>query len=409
MCGIAGIYLRDPSFRVDLEALFDTLAVAIEPRGDDATGYVALAEDGAGEWQKAACAASTFSLYRRGLPKGTRAALIHTRFATQGLPAFMENNHPIKRGSFYIVHNGHVHNDDDMFVKSERNRFGQVDSEAIAARLSSLGELSLLSDVMAEIEGDAAVAALDERDPTRLVVARGSYSPLWVYDGRRIVLFASTKEAIEKAHKRHIGKMSRNRLEQLESGEQWEFTADGLTQKTMFKPWERPVKKTTYASSSGYQGSYAGAGYGGYHYGGGSRRPADRQGALGWEWDDDDTLTVGGTTYVADSSGELTSIADYVAGQQDKKNYACESCELPLDWNEVTDRWDSEKKVSYQFCDECAKLWDWDQLGGTFVPQDMRDQGEAEAEVVGADEIVSEDYANVNASILDRTLRFFGV
>src|SRR5580765_5394737 len=102
MCGIAGAFLRDPEgIEVNLDAMLSTLVDAIDHRGGDATGFIALGSEGVVEWQRAACDAEDFNKNRRPVPEGTRTILAHTRYATQGLPAFIENNHPLKRGSFY--------------------------------------------------------------------------------------------------------------------------------------------------------------------------------------------------------------------------------------------------------------------------------------------------------------------
>ena len=61
-------------------------------------------EKGVLEWHRAACDVPDFTKYRRPVPKGTWTILAHTRYATQGLPAFIENNHPIRRGPFYVIH-----------------------------------------------------------------------------------------------------------------------------------------------------------------------------------------------------------------------------------------------------------------------------------------------------------------
>lgn len=223
MCGIAGVFLRDPSFECDMNAITTTLIDKIDVRGKHACGFVAIGDDGVLEWQKAAVSAFKFNMHRKPVPKGTHAVLAHTRWATQGDPGFMENNHPIKRGPFFIIHNGHVLNDFEMFRSAERQRYGQVDSEAIAARLSSFGNLSDLEKVMAEIRGGAAVAALDERDCRRLAIAKGSSSPLFVYSGSKIVIFASTQHAVEQAYGKHIGKLGEANLFELKEGDAWEW------------------------------------------------------------------------------------------------------------------------------------------------------------------------------------------
>lgn len=223
ICGIAGVYLRDPDFECDLNAITSTLIDEIDSRGKHACGFVAIGDDGVLEWQKASVTAYKFNLHRKRVPDGTRAVLAHTRWATQGDPGFMENNHPIKRGPFFIIHNGHVVNDWELFRNADRKRYGQVDSEAIAARLASFGSLSDLDKVMSEIRGGAAVAAVDERDCKRLALAKGSSSPAFVYYNSKIVIFASTKAAVEKAYSKHIGKVGDANLHELQEGDAWEW------------------------------------------------------------------------------------------------------------------------------------------------------------------------------------------
>ena len=125
MCGIAGVYLRDPDAKADLDGMLDTMLEEIEHRGGDATGFVALDAKGIAEWQKAACGSKEFCRYRRRVPKGTRTIMAHTRYATLGLPAFVENNHPLKRGAFVVIHNGHVNNHHQLFELADRKPYGK--------------------------------------------------------------------------------------------------------------------------------------------------------------------------------------------------------------------------------------------------------------------------------------------
>lgn len=208
MCGIAGFTVKRPErvTHAQMELLADNLLLGIENRGRDATGLVALSTSTPPVWQKASCDATSFIGHRRSLPSDTVTVILHTRYATQGLAAFPENNHPIRRGSFYIVHNGHLWNDKELFRTTKRKRVGQVDSEAIAAVLADAGELDQLATVvMPQLEGAAAVAAVDERHPGTLAIARGESSPLYYAESKSLVLFASTPEAITGAHKLAIG------------------------------------------------------------------------------------------------------------------------------------------------------------------------------------------------------------
>jgi asparagine synthetase B (glutamine-hydrolysing) len=238
MCGIAGAYLRDPKLSVDLDAVLDTMLDKIEHRGGDATGFIALDSKGVAEWHRAAVGVRDFSKHRRLVPNGTKIIMCHTRFATQGLPGFNENNHPIRRGSFYVVHNGHVSNDQELFKLSGRVPFGQVDSEAISARLASLGSLDKADVVMEEIEGAAAIAAVDSNDPKRLVLARGHSSPLYVLVTDKIVLWGSTQDTVKVAYKKHVGRLPKKaKIEYVPEGTMLVFDGRKLT-RTEFEPYK---------------------------------------------------------------------------------------------------------------------------------------------------------------------------
>lgn len=199
MCGIAGIHIlnpeRAPSY-LKMEKAIDRMLAAIDHRGGDATGFIAIGQDGDKEWQKASCKANEFYMERRSIPYRTRSVLMHTRMATQGSAAFPENNHPVNRGSVYVVHNGHVFNDAEVFKKTNRNRYGQVDSEAIAAVVAKFG-IMRTHKAMEEIRGSAAIGVVDETRPGIMALARGSSSPLMFYHNDNIALFASTASAIQ--------------------------------------------------------------------------------------------------------------------------------------------------------------------------------------------------------------------
>lgn len=378
MCGIAGFYLRNPNLQnhVDIDTLLDLLLLGIEHRGRDATGFVAISDDGVAEWQKAAVEASQFIRWRRGVPKGSQVVLAHTRFATQGHQGFMENNHPIRRGPYFIIHNGHVTNDSELFRTAERHRFGQVDSEAIAARLASKQDLSLLGEVMSEIRGDAAVAAVDERDPTRLTVARGEYSPLYVYDGNSIVIFCSLKDVIEKAHKATVGHLSAARLHSLDPGDQIEWRG-GEKIKTEFKVTKRYVWQGTKATTT-------------------KQLPQT-------------------TSHLWDDAWE---------GSGNFSDFNCDNCSEHLRTGEVHWRYDPDDRYTYSLCDECSELWDSGvfeefKVGEATIfvpeeqteiinPEDMREVIERETQHPLRSNFFDE-YEEANNSILGRIGGLFGI
>lgn len=397
MCGIFGIFVRDPNFRVNLDGLLDSGLDSIEDRGKHATGFVAIGDDGVLEWQKASCAASTFIKHRRPVPHGTRLVLGHTRWYTQGLPSFMENNHPIKRGPYFIIHNGHVSNDDKLFETSGRQPFGDVDSEAIAARLSSLGDLSSLHEVISEIEGTSAVAAVDERDCNRLVIARGNNSPLYVYKGKRIVIFGSTQESIVKAHAKFVGHIAVKNLGYVEEGTQLEWK-DGEMHRTLFEYYNPPpvVSTSMYADSwSDY--NYQESDWYRQRYGPtGQARPTT-------------PIT---TPYVPPR--QLTTVSQDF--DEDPKDFICEFCNLAMTYKEAEFRYDAEEEDTLFLCNDCVLEWDMDLEDKQWEEDEkarhsLDDAEDAEWEVMrqsihaDLDDETSEDFETVNSSVLKRLFR----
>jgi len=313
MCGIAGIYLRDPSFEIaDLDGMVGLMLDSIDHRGGDATGHVALGNDGVLEWQKAACDSKDFNRHRRPVPKGTRTWMGHTRWATQGLPAFVENNHPLKRGAFFVIHNGHIGNDDQLFELAGRTPYGQVDSEAIPARFASFGKLAAAPKIMSELHGAAAIAAVSEETPNELVLARGSSSPLFVLQTKKVVIWASTQETVEEAYRKHIGRLPRkSAIKNIPEGTVLHFV-NGTLKKSRFKVWSPPKVKVTVPITLPYKAT----------------------------------------------SPELQLVAG--GNIKDGDMLDCDSCGVRLPWNLVEYEYDPEERMTYQFCPECDSLWEYD-------------------------------------------------
>lgn len=203
MCGIAGVYLKNPEFVKDhdgLETFANALFLGIESRGKRATGLVAVKPGGHGtHMQKADMSASDFIEARDPLPEGTRCILLHTRYDTKGDPKNNNNNHPVLSGSTFVTHNGSVSNDDELFKDHEMKRKAVVDSEAIAAIIDKYG-LDASKFSLAKIRGNMAIAAIDPiQFPDKLLLAKGQWMPLEVVEHKDFIVWASTRKAIEDA------------------------------------------------------------------------------------------------------------------------------------------------------------------------------------------------------------------
>lgn len=227
MCGIAGYYLRKPIKGLNQNKLIDTLLDAIDWRGGEATGLAAFGPDGLIDHQRAGCDSKTFTLYRRYTPSDARIVLLHTRLATQGHPAFVENNHPVVNQRVFVTHNGHVSNDRELWHEiGSWKRTADVDSEIIPAVIAQHGWESA-DKALEKIEGSMAIAAVHADHPNELLLAKGEQSPLIYFYTDTILMWASTEIALMEAWAACVGTPPKSvRLKQLKLGD-WLKVRDG--------------------------------------------------------------------------------------------------------------------------------------------------------------------------------------
>lgn len=228
MCGIAGFLVSKNEGEVNVRGLASDLLLEIESRGRDATGAAWFDGDTV-MLQKDALPARQF-VPNLELPQNARNVILHTRLGTKGTEYNNNNNHPVATGGIVGVHNGGVWNDDSLFRRMgiESKRIGEVDTEAIFAAIAygtdinpNTGKPRLAADlleVLGEITGSAAIAWLKVGgDPNVLELARISSSPLhWGQTAAGTFIFASTKEAIERATKQNDLRIVH-----------WDFAAEG--------------------------------------------------------------------------------------------------------------------------------------------------------------------------------------
>lgn len=198
MCGIAGFCLNPAEHGVNRALIAGELLAGIEPRGRDATGAAWISS--ASKQRVIAKRAVPASAFRKAtgdnLCRTANAAILHTRWATQGTPQNNDNNHPIQRGQIILTHNGHIGNDREIFKRLNVKRVGQVDTEAAAALLA-FGKAKHPTDLLPQLRGTAALAWVRTGDPHTLHLARVSSSPLWLAQtAGGSLLYASTQDAL---------------------------------------------------------------------------------------------------------------------------------------------------------------------------------------------------------------------
>lgn len=215
MCGIAGIYVKDPSIidtendRIQFDRFFDELLLGIEERGTDATGFITASGTKIQMDKKPIPAESFIKTRKRAwLSNGTRMVLGHTRFATQGHQSQFENNHPVMYGTTFVTHNGHIHNDDVVYDDLKLERYAEVDSSAIAAALDFHGFNEDDSKAALEMLGGGfAIAAINPVSAvdTLLLAKGGGMYPLAYIETNYVLVWASTSHAITEAWKSVLG------------------------------------------------------------------------------------------------------------------------------------------------------------------------------------------------------------
>ena len=194
MCSIAGYSLSENS-KIQPRKLAKALLKEMDIRGNQASGYAWQSSTASGIYKRDVAGAQ---LSMKPMSRGTRVAVLHTRYATHGSTSDNNNNHPVLSPdrSVALVHNGVIYN--HKTVRGEiPHTLPEVDSSVIPALLQTFERDT---DSFDKLDGDASVAWLDDDARLTLKVARISYSPLCIAmlaDGSFV--FASTEAMLLQA------------------------------------------------------------------------------------------------------------------------------------------------------------------------------------------------------------------
>lgn len=200
MCGIAGVH-RIGNRRLDRAGrLADELLLAIESRGIHSTGWLAMLDSGKVQMHKSLDRASVYIYGRQRFSDEFRTLLLHTRYATTGAKTLV-NAHPVINGSCAAVHNGTIWNHHDVFRQLKLKRYADVDSEVIPAVVSWAG-WDAAHDALSLLDGGMATAVVSNEHPGEVVLARLSGYPLHYMIRDDVIVWASTRQAIEQAWRR---------------------------------------------------------------------------------------------------------------------------------------------------------------------------------------------------------------
>lgn len=264
MCGITAISRARPTSSIHDPAHFMKIAaLAIEPRGTDATGFGWVNETlqpGAANrtWYWKTPARAREAIRSAPLDSDMVVAIGHTRAATQGNKANNVNNHPVVDNGIILVHNGIIYNDRTLYRELLGADFvppAEVDSQVAATLLAKREEIGAYhpTDILGLIRGSAALAWIEVNKPDELHLARCAERPLtigWTRKGDLVM--SSTPETLANASA--WANIRVRRVEEVAEGTYLRIAAGEIVERTSF---ELP-KTTTYnygGTSSGTKAS----------------------------------------------------------------------------------------------------------------------------------------------------------
>lgn len=198
ICGIAGLSVAINDTTINTRTVAGKLLSAIESRGRDATGAAWLAVDGGVDLTKVPVTATSFLKHRlEHIPETTPTMILHTRTGTHGSSQNRLNLHPVVHERIVGVHNGVLRNHGKLFDAAKRLPTAEVDSEGLMAILNTEEHPT---EVLGQIEGDAAIAWIDLEEPEVLHLACVTGRPLCIGQTKQgSLIFASTASAVRDA------------------------------------------------------------------------------------------------------------------------------------------------------------------------------------------------------------------
>jgi asparagine synthetase B (glutamine-hydrolysing) len=239
MCGQAGIHRRGDREIPEFGRLVDELLLSIEPRGQDATGMLAMLDSGKVQVDRRTVTASKFVEKRKRFSGDARTVLLHTRFATIGGRKNPLNVHPQGAGTIAATHNGTIWNANELFKAFELPRIATVDSEVIPALVNYAG-WDQMEDAFNLMEGGAAIALINTEHPEEVVLARLEGFPLCYATTQNAVIWASSEKALREAWLYTYGKRLRAKVHHLAEGEM--ARVNGTVKVSGIAGWKPRVK-----------------------------------------------------------------------------------------------------------------------------------------------------------------------
>lgn len=258
MCGITAVSRAAISSIPDIRPFARLAALAIEPRGRDATGFAWNDDDGQWYWKTPRSARD--AVRDSPVAFSTHTLIGHTRMGTKGPKTNNENNHPVVDDGIRLVHNGIINNDWEIYkaLGSDFVKKAEVDTAAAAALLANLEMLGAEHpvEVLDRIKGSAALAWLDYAEPTVLHLARCQERPLTLgWTRRGDLVMSSTPETLTD-----LSTWANVRIRdfyEVPEGTYLRVEGGVITERRTFTPPTYSYQSSTYSYQGGQRGTYS--------------------------------------------------------------------------------------------------------------------------------------------------------
>jgi len=204
MCGIGGFSLAADSAVTHPARLAKTLAMLLDDRGTDATGFAWFdTELHDRVWYCKNGEEALEFAPQTDLPDTMTTCIAHTRNGTKGTKINNANNHPIVTDGLCLVHNGVIYNDDEIVkdLGTEKEP-GEVDSRALAHLLAFGPEVydQRPEELLERVDGWASIAWLSSDETDVLHLAKLKQSPLYIaFTDKEDLIFGSTEAHVRAA------------------------------------------------------------------------------------------------------------------------------------------------------------------------------------------------------------------
>ena len=248
MCGIVGYIGKQNAAPLILESLRK-----LEYRGYDSAGIAVITN---GHVQVRRCEGKLKNLETLLLrePMQGTIGIGHTRWATHGRPS-ETNAHPHRAGDVVVVHNGIIENYlelKEQLLARDTKFSSETDTEIVAHLVSEkvargMDFFEAVRKSLNEIRGSYALLFLNQKDPTRLIVAKNS-TPIVIGSGDGETFIASDIPALLE-HTRKVTFLEDGEVAEVAIGSFQVFDSKG-------KAVQRAVKEITWDAVAAQKGGF---------------------------------------------------------------------------------------------------------------------------------------------------------